>query len=377
MSGNVLIYHHKLLGSSETFIYYPAMSLKRYTPIFVGARRVDGFTLPADRTETVFGNGRHGRYLSALCQRLFDHDGTPFLARKLAAYQPRLIQAHFGTSALNVLPLANRLNIPLIVYYHGYDATITREYALQARFTRRYLQRLPQLYTGARLILTQSDFLRDCLLEQGFPPEKVRTHYIGVEPPEQPPLPYDQREKIVLFVARLVEKKGAADLINAMHIVQQTHPDLKLVIAGSGDQRAGLEALATQHALNVDFVGWQNGEQVRDWMRKALIFSVPSVYAASGNAEGFGMVFIEAQREGTPVVSTQHGGIVESVADGVSGLLAPEHDPPALARHIIRLAEDRDLWQAMSQAGADRVARQFNRAQLVTDLEAIYDEILG
>jgi glycosyltransferase involved in cell wall biosynthesis len=377
MTRPVLIYANKVARRSETFIYFPAMAMQRYTPHFVGSRLADGFQLPPERVHIANGSGFLARVKQAVKQRVFGHNGVPDLAPQLQPLQPRLMQAHFGPESTNALPLAQRLEIPLIVYYHGFDATMTREYAQQNRFMRQYLKQLPQIQQQTALFLTASDFIRDCLIDNwGFPAEKVRTHYIGVEPPSQPPLPLNEREPYVLFVARLVEKKGATYLIEAMQKVQAQHPELELVIAGDGALRDTLEAQAAQQLTNYRFTGWQSPQQVNEWMQKARLFSVPSVTAAIGDSEGFGMVFIEAQRVGTPVISTRHGGIVESVADGITGLLVPERDSDALADQILHLYNDDARWQQFSQAGVKRVREQFNMYTLVSQLEAIYDELL-
>ena len=377
MSSNILIYANKVARPSETFIFFPALAMQKYTPYFVGSRRGDAFNLPEERVFIANGSGTIARVKQRLTTTCFGHNGVPFLAEKLRPLQPRLIQAHFGPESINALPLAKRLGIPLIVYYHGIDATMTREYAANNRFLRRYLRMLPRLHSEATLVLTQSNFLRDRVIDYwGYPPEKVRTQYIGVEPTTETPLPLEEREPIVLFVARLVEKKGATYLIKAMQTVQEKHPDLELVIAGDGADYDQLYEQANNQLRKFRFVGWQSTAEVEAWMRRALIFSVPSITAQNGDSEGFGMVFIEAQRSGTPVVSTQHGGIVESVAHDKTGILVPERDADSLAKAIIQVYEDRRLWQQFSNAAYERVQHEFDIHMLVARLEGIYDELI-
>ena len=286
-----------------------------------------------------------------------------------------MLQAHFAHEAVNAMPLAKKLNIPFIIYYHGLDATVTPEATQGNAFWENYFQTLPELQKSATLVLTQSDFLRDTVIKKGFPAEKVQTQYIGVEPTEKTPLSRDERQPIVLFTARLVEKKGLTYLLSAMSAVQERYPELELVIVGDGILREELETQAKAESVNCRFIGWQSPQQVQEWMQKALIFCVPSITAKNGDSEGFGMVFIEAQRYGTPVVSTLHGGIVESVADGETGILVDEKDAPALAQSIERLYTDSDLWQKFSQNGYERVRTTFNLHTLVDKLEATYDRV--
>jgi glycosyltransferase involved in cell wall biosynthesis len=112
-------------------------------------------------------------------------------------------------------------------------------------------------------------------------------------------------------------------------------------------------------------------------MARASIFCVPSVVASSGDAEGFGIVFIEAQAMGLPVVSTRSGGIPEAVEDGETGLLVMQNDPDRLAQAICRLLQDGNLWQRFSAAGRKRVVRQFNLAQQTRRLEDLFSGIIA
>jgi len=377
MSGNVLIYSKKIAKASETFIFEPAMALKRYQAYFVASLRRYDLSVPDERVFTAnTGQGKYSLVKQSLKRRILGHNGVSHLASAISKVNPLLLQSHFAHEAVNAMPLAKKLNIPFIIYYHGLDATVTPEATQGNAFWENYFQTLPELQKSATLVLTQSDFLRDTVIKKGFPAEKVQTQYIGVEPTDEIPLSRDERQPIVLFTARLVEKKGLTYLLSAMSAVQERFPELELVIVGDGILRESLEAQAKSESVNCRFIGWQSPQQVQEWMQKALIFCVPSITAKNGDSEGFGMVFIEAQRYGTPVVSTLHGGIVESVADGETGILVDEKDVPALAQSIERLYTDSDLWQKFSQNGYERVKTTFNLHTLVDKLEATYDRVI-
>lgn len=374
---NVLIYTDLLLARSETFIRNPALALKRYQSVFVGSRRVPGLDLPDERTFVANSAGRAGRLTQYAQMRLWGGNGVSRLATRLLSWHPTLIQAHYGPSAVNVLHLARRLGLPLIVYYHGFDATMTEDYARTSWYYRHYLRLRPRLMAEATLFLTHSDFIARQLIAQGFPAHKVRTHYVGIEPPDAPPLPLTEREPVVLFAARLVEKKGCADLISAMAQVQASQPQARLVVVGTGHLGPALSAQARQMGVNAHFTGWQTPDQVRAWMRRARIFCMPSITAQSGDAEGFGMVFIEAQAQGTPTIGTRHGGIPEAIAEGTTGTLVPERDPDALASAITELLTDDARWQSTSQASYERARRDFDLYKLTAQLETLYDSLLS
>jgi glycosyltransferase involved in cell wall biosynthesis len=112
-------------------------------------------------------------------------------------------------------------------------------------------------------------------------------------------------------------------------------------------------------------------------MNRASVFCVPSVIAASGDSEGFGMVFLESQSMGLPVVSFSTGGIPEAVEHGITGFLAPPKDDASLAGHIAQLLTSRETWTRLSGAGRERVRREFDVYQQTKKLERIYSDLLA
>jgi glycosyltransferase involved in cell wall biosynthesis len=212
----------------------------------------------------------------------------------------------------------------------------------------------------------------------GYPADRTIVHSIGVDVERfKPPGILRPREKSVLFVGRLVEKKGCGTLIEAMASVQRCCPAAELVVIGDGPLRANYEARAVALGVRCRFLGVQPAAVVRDRMSRASVFCVPSVVAATGDAEGFGMVFIEAQAMGLPVVSTLSGGIPEAVNNGETGLLVAERDSAALAAAILRLMQDDELWQQYSLAGRRNVVSHFNLAQQTGRLENLFDHLLA
>jgi glycosyltransferase involved in cell wall biosynthesis len=184
------------------------------------------------------------------------------------------------------------------------------------------------------------------------------------------------RKPVVLFAGRLVEKKGCEFLIRAMHKVQARMESVELVVIGDGPLRNKLEQQARENLRSVRFLGRCSPLMVRAWLRAACVFSTPSVIAESGDAEGFGMVFAEAQAMGVPVASFATGGIPEAVEHGVTGLLAPERDCDALANNIVALLTNHSMWQRFSAAGQERVKRLFDLDKQAAKLEKVYQEIV-
>lgn len=371
----VAIFRDHLLSPSETFITGQAETLREFVPYYIGSRRVPGLRVPTERTLVVNGGGLPGMAKEAAFKLL----GTaPDLVRRLRGLNPELVHAHFGLDGVKALPLARAIRVPLLVTFHGYDATVTDEHARRSFHAHRaYLRHRETLGREARLLIAVSEFVKRRLVDgQGFPPEKILVHYIGVDVETFRPDPTVSREPVVLFVGRLVEKKGCEYLIRAMSKVQALMPRAELVVIGEGPDRSALERLAGETLRRYRFLGLQPPESVRAWMNRARVFSVPSVTAESGDSEGFGIVFAEAQAMGTPVASFVSGGIPEAVAHGETGFLAPERDWERLANDILLLLGEDALWRRFSEAGQNRVRTSFDLRRQTGLLEEIYGRVL-
>jgi colanic acid/amylovoran biosynthesis glycosyltransferase len=372
--GTVVIFRTLLLPPSETFIATQAVAMRRFSPFFVGWRETAGIDLPKNASWTVDDGGLLGR----LRELRFRYAGpTRKQVARLKERAPRLVYAHFAPDGYAAMPLAEKLGVPLVTALHGYDVTISDEAMSRTRLGRAYLQGRSTLQKTGALFLSCSDYVRTRGLEMGYPADRTIVHSIGVDVERfKPPGMLRPREKSVLFVGRLVEKKGCGSLIDAMAAVQRRCPAAELVVVGDGPLRADYEARAVALGVRCRFLGVQPAAVVRDRMSRASVFCVPSVVAASGDAEGFGMVFIEAQAMGLPVVSTLSGGIPEAVKNGETGLLVAERDSTALGESILHLLEDQILWQRYSLAGRRNVVDHFNLAQQTGRLEKLFEQLL-
>lgn len=382
---NVLIYRNHLLAPSETFIKAQGESLKLFRPFYVGLRRVKGLELPENRVRTI----NNGDYAGRAEEIIFKRYGYSFrLARRLTGLKPKLIHAHFGPDGVSALPLARKLQIPLIVTIHAYDINKKMEsYKLSfenlkqlklktiIRFNR-YIRKIPELTERADLFIAISEFTRQKMLQRGFPKEKIMLHYIGVDTDYFKPDLAIKKEPIVLFVGRLVEKKGCEYLIKAMSKVQKSHPEKKLIIIGDGPLRESLELLASDTLSNFRFLGVQTPDAVRSWMKKAKILCLPSITAADGDAEGLPIVAYEAHAMGIPVAGFASAGIPEFVMHGETGFLAQEKDWETLAGHIMKLFEDEDLWKRFSVSARERVCEKFDLKTQTQKLEEIYRNVI-
>jgi glycosyltransferase involved in cell wall biosynthesis len=173
---------------------------------------------------------------------------------------------------------------------------------------------------------------------------------------------------IVGVVARLEHEKGHRTLLEAWPRVLAQVPDAYLLVVGEGHLRADLEQLAADLGIadRVVFVGRRD--------------DIPAVTAALDVAvlpsyrEAQGIVVLEAMALSRPIVATRVGGIPEMIEDGVSGLLVPPHDAPALAAAIARLLVDHPLADTIARRGHDVVHDRFSVEFMVRAIEDMYDE---
>lgn len=370
----VVIFSDHLLYAVETFIHAPAHALTEFEPVFAGSRRVPGLDLPNERTYTI----NQGDFVGRLQEAAFKLFGfAPRLTRPLSALNPVLLHAHHGANGLRALPLARSLGIPLVVTFHGSDATATDLRNEKAPFGhRKYLARKQELQKGGTLFLAVSDFIRRKLLEQGFPEEKVKVHYTGVDTKKFQPV-NTENDPVILFVGRLVKRKGPDYLIRAVAQVQEQLPATELVIIGDGPLRADLEKQARESLRRYRFLGLRSPEEVAAWLNRASVFCAPSVKMPSGEEEAFGMVYAEAMAMEKPVVAFDSGGISEVVSHGNTGFLSAERDSQALAEYLSLLLQNAALRRRFGVAGRERVVRYFDLDQQTRILETIYARVSG
>jgi len=371
----VVIYRDHLLRYSEIWVRSQGEALESFTAHYAGSKRRGDVPMPEDRTYTVSGGGMPGRLAEGAFKVM---DWAPSLRRWIHGVRPTLLHAHYGVDGALVAPIARALSLPLVVTFHGYEATMRDEFAARSFYLhRKYLKRRAALIGQGALFIAVSNCVRNHLLAQGYPAARTVTHYIGVDAGQFMPDMSIPRENIVLFVGRFDALKGGAHLVRAMAEVQQRIPGAALVMIGDGPERATLEAQAGQTLRNCRFLGFQPQASIKAWLNRAKVLCVPSLTIETGECEAFGLVFLEAQAMGVPVASYASGGIPEAVAHGETGLLAPEGDWRSLAGALAELLGNVALWHRLSAAGPVRVRRDFDLAVQTRGLERLYCETVA
>lgn len=294
-------------------------------------------------------------------------------ARKFGA---NLIHAHFAVDALYANAIARKLKIPLLTTLHGFDITTKRMDFLKSGSPSlmRYALFQQRLKEDCKFFICVSDFMRDQALKAGFPEAKLQKHFIGVDTAAFQPARLAVDQPSLLHVARLVEKKGTFYLIRAFAELVKRLPEARLNILGGGPLFDSLHKLAAELGVadQVTFLGVQPHAEVRRQLMASSALVLPSVTAANGDAEGLGMVLLEAAAMGVPTVGTRHGGIPEAVRDGETGILVPERDVPALTEAMYTLLRDQGLRRRMGTQARQMVEQEFDVVKQSRALLGIY-----
>jgi L-malate glycosyltransferase len=233
-------------------------------------------------------------------------------------------------------------------------------------------------YRQVDCFICSSDAIRELLVQEGVPSQRVVTVHEGIDldrVAHAPPINLHQElwlphhAPVVGNIAALVPHKGQKHLIEAAALVVQKEPDTRFVIAGEGELRESLERQIREHRLekHVFLTGFR--PDVLSILKAFDIFVMSSV------AEGLGTSLLDAMAAAKPIVGTRAGGIPEVIVEGETGFLVEPRDHQAMADAIVRLLEDEGLRRRMGDAGLARARAQFSAERMVKDTLKVYRRV--
>ena len=364
----VAIFRKRLLSYSETFIADQGQLLPHYRPVYCGFHKDNsGIEMIAGSTTILLENNSNLASLEKTMFRLGLSSGRNWLDR-IREQNPALIHAHFFNDGLDAVRIGSRLDIPVVTTVHGHDITKHENAVAQSSTNRHFFDRVDR-------VIAVSEFMAKQALARGCPESKLLQHYIGIDLDKFTQLKDETEQPSLLFVGRLVEKKGCTYLLQAMEHLKKRFPDLHLTIIGEGELKSSLQQEAAARQLNVRFTGAATAAEIRQQLARCWLFVAPSITAESGDMEGLGMVFLEAQALQTPVVSFRSGGLVEAVEEDKTALLSAEKDISGLTENIASLLENSSLRHNMGAEGRKRVEENFDVRKQCAKLEMIYAKL--
>jgi D-inositol-3-phosphate glycosyltransferase len=292
---------------------------------------------------------------------------------------PDVVHAHFWMSGRAAVSAAGRLRIPVAQTFHALG-TVKRRHqgAKDTSPPERIAEERAIIRRVDHLIATCSDEVFE-LVRLGADARRVSVVPCGVDlelfRPDGPVADKERGRLRLLYVGRLVERKGIGNIISALASI----PKAELVIAGGPHPRdlghdrevQRLVALACELGVadRVRFLGRVDRADVAPLMRSAdAVVTVPWY-------EPFGIVPLEAMACAVPVVASAVGGMIDTVVDGVTGVQVPPRDPEALARALHWLLADRALRSALGAAGARRARSRYSWRRVASDTLAVYERL--
>jgi len=182
----------------------------------------------------------------------------------------------------------------------------------------------------------------------------------------------EKTEKYLLFIGRLVEKKGAIYLIESIKMLKDQN--IRLLLIGEGEQKEEIEKTIVEKGMSerIRVMGSLSNSETLDILKNAYILCVPSVTAQNGDSEGLPTVILEAMACGTPVVAFDSAGISEAIENGVTGLLSEEKDVRGFADNIQHLLDSPDKYRDIAIKAKERCDQEFFIGNQIGKLEHIY-----
>ncbi len=378
---SIVIYQDGLLSYSETFIKQQILGLKHWNATLVGHKYKKN-SLDFSMLQSQLLLPKNSSLFKRLRYKLnrWNNKPDPAGIKTLKDLAPSLIHAHFGTSAVDIWPYAKALGIPMLVTLHGFDISIRREWWEEGKRSRRkkkYPAQLDQLAREKSVhFLAVSSAIRDRAIAFGIPAEKITVSYIGVDTQQfsTGPTPVLERKNNIVYVGRLVEKKGSPYLIEAFSAVKAKVPDAQLIIVGKGELEEKLkQSVQALNLRDVIFAGAKTSQQVKELIDQSKVFCLPSITANNGDAEGLPISILEAQASGVFVVTSSSGGLHDNLIPQETCFYFEEKNVTQLADQLIELLSYPEKHTHILATQNLLIDEKFQLTKCAAQLEAIYD----
>jgi glycosyltransferase involved in cell wall biosynthesis len=298
------------------------------------------------------------------------------MAKGISAFNPEIIHQHFATWSGPAISAAKKLAAPLLTTVHGYDVrALSRPIRGPMNFWHR--RNVQAIQSESSRVLAVSKYLADEAIAVGFDPQRLEVHYQGVDtdffsPPsdtgETPDVP------LISFVGALSPHKGPLDLVRAS-IALIAKYDHRLQLIGSGPLEGAIRELALQFP-HIELLGRVSKDAVRKTLMGSRAMVLPS-QESHGGREAAGLVLLEAQACGTPVIAYDSGGIAEMMDAGTTGTLVPERDVAQLTvaiREVLLLSAGE--YARVGAAARDFVVKKRSLTLSSVELERHYSDLM-
>lgn len=287
---------------------------------------------------------------------------------------------HFGSTHWLGGVLSKKIfNIPYVVLVHG-----TEFNAYLHGFTQ--IDRLASrtVLKNANTIIVNSNATKSLVKRHGYPSSRIHivhpgTDKVNFKTSVSESNSIDKLElkgkKVLLTASRLVAKKNHENVLKALPSMIREIPNLIYLIIGKGEEEKRLIKLTKDLDLEkyVKFVGYVEPKDISRYYNICDVFVMPSK-TVDIDYESFGIVYVEANACGKPVIAGRSGGVEDAVVDGVTGLLVDPDNIEEISQAIIRLLTDQEYARELGENGRRRVERELNWTTVGRKIEEILKE---
>lgn len=295
------------------------------------------------------------------------------LKKAIEDYSPDIIHAHHAFTPMPLLALymAEKMKMPKILTNHSIagnskDSLLTLMSCKGLIFLRYFISKADKIISVSK---SAAKFMENLL------GNKVENIIIpnGVDVNRFKPSRREEDKATILFVGRLVHRKGVQVLIKAFSKVVKKIPEAKLIIVGEGYMKPLLQIQVKKLRLNgkVKLLGKVADSELPKIYQEATLVVIPSLYR-----ESFGMVALEAMASGKPVIATKVGGLPEIIRDGRNGFLIPPGDHKELAEKIILLLSNKEMSLKMGITGRKIAVEKYSWNKITSKIINVYLETL-
>ncbi len=292
------------------------------------------------------------------------------LVRLLQSRRIDVVLAQYGFIGVNLMDACREAGIPLVVHFHGFDAH-------RADMTKMHWEKYRELGQNAAAFIAVSLHMRDALIAQEFPAEKIHVRPYGVDCSRISAADFTSNPLQFSSVGRFVDKKAPYLTLLAFAQVCKKLQQAKLVMAGDGPLKETCMNIVSALGIAdcVEFLGACSHEKVLETMAGSRAFVqhslCPLVGDTKGDCEGTPVAILEASASGLPVISTRHAGIQEAVIDGKTGLLSAERDVGTMAKHMLQVGSDAALAAEIGKAGRQHMEANYSMESYISTVERI------
>jgi phosphatidylinositol alpha-1,6-mannosyltransferase len=288
-----------------------------------------------------------------------------------------VLVTHRADFAESARLMAKPGGVPYVVVAHGGEI-------LKARRKPSVQRNLPP----AAKIIAVSNYTRGLLVELGIESKKIVVIPNGTDTERFHPNADGSKirkryapkgQKIVFTLSRLVKRKGHANLMRALSGLGSEY-NVEYVIGGTGEEEKNLRALAKELGIakHVHFTGRIEDDELPKYYAACDVFAMPNRYVEGEmNVEGFGIVFLEANAAGKPVIGGDSGGTVDAIIDGETGFLVDPDDVSDIASALEKLLSNEDMAKRLGEAGRLRVERRFTWRHTASQVANVLQEVMG